>query len=204
LLVNVALTVGLLPALFPARADGGTSHTVQAGALGGVTGGAAAVYVAPDQAAIDRAIEQLAPVPTLPTTTTVASRRVSRPVVRPRPRPKVTAKPKAVVRKAQAIAPAPAKAKAAPPARPAPTPFESHGEAGKATWYHQSSGICAHKSLPMGTVVTITNTRNGKATQCRVGDRGPFVAGYVIDLAPQQFDEVSSRSAGVFPTKITW
>ena len=53
-------------------------------------------------------------------------------------------------------------------------------------------------------MVTVVNTRNGKSTRCRVGDRGPFVAGYIIDLAPEQFDQISARSAGVFPAKISW
>jgi rare lipoprotein A len=42
----------------------------------------------------------------------------------------------------------------------------------------------AHKSLPFGTMVRVTNTRNNKAVVVRINDRGPFVRGRVIDLTP--------------------
>ena len=42
----------------------------------------------------------------------------------------------------------------------------------------------AHKSLPFGTMVRVTNTRNNKSVVVRVNDRGPFVRGRVIDLTP--------------------
>jgi rare lipoprotein A (peptidoglycan hydrolase) len=42
----------------------------------------------------------------------------------------------------------------------------------------------AHKSLPMGSRVTVTNKRNGRSTTVRINDRGPYVTGRVIDLSP--------------------
>ncbi len=42
----------------------------------------------------------------------------------------------------------------------------------------------AHRSLPFGTRVKVTNQRNGKSVVVRVNDRGPFVRGRVIDLTP--------------------
>jgi len=42
----------------------------------------------------------------------------------------------------------------------------------------------AHKSLPMGSMVTVHNKRNGRAVTVRINDRGPYVAGRVIDLSP--------------------
>ncbi len=42
----------------------------------------------------------------------------------------------------------------------------------------------AHRTLPFGTRVKITNTRNGKTVVVRINDRGPFVRGRVIDVAP--------------------
>jgi rare lipoprotein A len=42
----------------------------------------------------------------------------------------------------------------------------------------------AHKTLPFGTMVRVTNTRNGKSVTVRINDRGPFVRGRVIDLTP--------------------
>jgi rare lipoprotein A len=42
----------------------------------------------------------------------------------------------------------------------------------------------AHKSLPFGTLVRVTNRRNNKSVVVRINDRGPFVRGRVIDLTP--------------------
>jgi rare lipoprotein A len=42
----------------------------------------------------------------------------------------------------------------------------------------------AHKSLPMGSRVTVHNKRNGRAVTVRINDRGPYVTGRVIDLSP--------------------
>ena len=49
-----------------------------------------------------------------------------------------------------------------------------------------SSGAltAAHRSLPFGTMVRVTNTRNSKSVVVRINDRGPFVRGRVIDLTP--------------------
>ena len=42
----------------------------------------------------------------------------------------------------------------------------------------------AHKHLPFGTKVRVTNRRNGKSVVVRINDRGPFIAGRVIDVTP--------------------
>jgi len=42
----------------------------------------------------------------------------------------------------------------------------------------------AHRSLPFGTLVRVTNQRNNKSVVVRINDRGPFVRGRVIDLTP--------------------
>lgn len=42
----------------------------------------------------------------------------------------------------------------------------------------------AHKTLPFGTRVQVTNKRNGRSVIVRINDRGPFVRGRVIDLTP--------------------
>src|ERR1041384_1648302 len=48
-----------------------------------------------------------------------------------------------------------------------------------------SGGLtAAHRSLPFGTMVRVTNTRNSKSVVVRINDRGPFVRGRVIDLTP--------------------
>ena len=42
----------------------------------------------------------------------------------------------------------------------------------------------SHKTLPFGTLVEVTNRQNGRSIVVRINDRGPFVAGRVIDLTP--------------------
>ena len=49
---------------------------------------------------------------------------------------------------------------------------------------HSGALTAAHKSLPFGTMVRVTNTRNNKSVVVRINDRGPFVRGRVIDLTP--------------------
>jgi rare lipoprotein A len=48
-----------------------------------------------------------------------------------------------------------------------------------------SSGMtAAHRTLPFGTMVRVTNTSNGRSVVVRINDRGPFVKGRIIDLTP--------------------
>jgi peptidoglycan lytic transglycosylase len=42
----------------------------------------------------------------------------------------------------------------------------------------------AHRTLPFGTIVRVTNRRNGRTVVVRINDRGPFTRGRVIDLTP--------------------
>jgi rare lipoprotein A len=47
-----------------------------------------------------------------------------------------------------------------------------------------SSLTAAHRTLPFGTLVRVTNDRNGRSVVVRIDDRGPFVRGRIIDLTP--------------------
>ena len=47
-----------------------------------------------------------------------------------------------------------------------------------------SALTAAHKSLPFGTMVRVTNASTGKSVVVRINDRGPYVAGRIIDLTP--------------------
>jgi rare lipoprotein A len=51
---------------------------------------------------------------------------------------------------------------------------------------HASAGglTAAHRSLPFGTLVRVTNDRTGRSVVVRINDRGPFVRGRIIDLMP--------------------
>jgi rare lipoprotein A len=66
--------------------------------------------------------------------------------------------------------------------------------------YDMYAMTAAHKTLPLGVEVRVTNRRNGKSTVVRVNDRGPFVAGRIIDLsysAAKQLDVVEQGTAPV-------
>lgn len=54
----------------------------------------------------------------------------------------------------------------------------------------------AHPSLPFGTTLRVTNQNNGKSVVVKVTDRGPFVAGRVLDLSYGAFSRISSPSRG--------
>lgn len=47
-----------------------------------------------------------------------------------------------------------------------------------------SAMTAAHKTLPFGSQVRVTNKKNGRSVTVRINDRGPFVRGRVIDLSP--------------------
>jgi rare lipoprotein A len=60
----------------------------------------------------------------------------------------------------------------------------------------------AHRSLPFGTKLQVTNLRNGKSVVVRVTDRGPFSRGRVIDLSYGAASAVGMVSSGTAKVKI--
>jgi uncharacterized protein YabE (DUF348 family) len=77
-------------------------------------------------------------------------------------------------------------------------------ETGLASWFQASGLTAAHKTLPMGTVVRVTNLANGRSVNVVVRDRGPFVEGRVIDLSTAAFEEIAPLGAGTARVKIEW
>jgi rare lipoprotein A (peptidoglycan hydrolase) len=77
-------------------------------------------------------------------------------------------------------------------------------EQGGASWYDYRPGECAHKTLPKGTVVTITSLENGASTTCVVTDRGPYQAGRIIDLDRATFAQLKDPASGVVQVEISW
>jgi len=49
---------------------------------------------------------------------------------------------------------------------------------------HSGALTAAHRSLPFGTMVRVTNRHNNRSVVVRINDRGPFLSGRVIDLTP--------------------
>ena len=64
----------------------------------------------------------------------------------------------------------------------------------------------AHKTLPFGTVVKVTNLENNKSVNVRINDRGPFVAGREIDIskaAATKLDMIKTGTARVSLTIVS-
>lgn len=96
-------------------------------------------------------------------------------------------------------------------------PGSAFAQCGKASWYaltsitasgermNPSALTAAHRSLPFGTKLKVTNKRNGKAVVVRINDRGPFVKGRVLDVskaAARQLGFVSSGHTSVCMVKL--
>ncbi len=63
--------------------------------------------------------------------------------------------------------------------------------------YNHFSSTAAHRTLPFGTKVRVTNTANNKSVVVKINDRGPFIDGRVIDLSRSAFDEIADLELGV-------
>ena len=63
--------------------------------------------------------------------------------------------------------------------------------------YNAYGHSTAHRSLPFGTRLRVTNQTNGKSVIVRVNDRGPFVAGRSLDLSYGEFTKIASPGSGV-------
>lgn len=62
----------------------------------------------------------------------------------------------------------------------------------------------AHKTLPFGTIVKVTNLRNGRSVKVRINDRGPFVAGRHIDLSKKAARKIGMVKEGVGQVKLEY
>lgn len=99
-----------------------------------------------------------------------------------------------------------------PPAVPSP-----RVQIGKASWYGEphhgrrtASGeiydmrqlTAAHRTLPFGTRLLVTNLKNGRTVEVRVNDRGPVAADRMIDLSYAAAEELGAVSDGLFPVRV--
>ena len=97
-------------------------------------------------------------------------------------------------------------------------PHISQTHHGKASWYEikcnggtqTASGIplrdhamtAAHKTLPMGTKVRVTNKQNGKSVILKITDRGPYIKGRVIDVTKGAAQKLGFIKTGVVTCKV--
>jgi rare lipoprotein A len=105
-----------------------------------------------------------------------------------------------------------ASTRARPPARPGLT------QTGRASWYgHAHHGrrtasgerfdmhalTAAHPTLPFGTRLRVVNLANDRQVRVRVNDRGPWVAGRILDLSYAAARALGAINAGVIPVRLT-
>lgn len=60
----------------------------------------------------------------------------------------------------------------------------------------------AHRTLPFGTLVRVTEVRSSRSVVVRINDRGPFVRGRIIDLSPAAFARIAPLSRGVVRVRL--
>ena len=86
-----------------------------------------------------------------------------------------------------------------------------------ASWYDEAAGsqaadggkvdpsvlAAAHRFLPFGTRVRVENLANGRATTVAINDRGPFVAGRLIDVTRAAAEQLAFVDGGVTRVRIT-
>jgi len=96
-----------------------------------------------------------------------------------------------------------------------------YDEVGTASWYDESSFfglkrgntslgekvmpwdmIAAHKTLPLPCVVKVTNLENDKSVKLRVNDRGPFIAGRIIDVSPRAAKKLGFKKQGLSTARV--
>ncbi len=68
--------------------------------------------------------------------------------------------------------------------------------------FNQNALTAAHPTLPFGTEVELTNTRNGRTVQVRINDRGPFVRGRICDLSKAAANAIGMVKSGVAKVQI--
>lgn len=98
-----------------------------------------------------------------------------------------------------------------------PNTEEAFTESGVASYYGYSfdgrrtasgqlldveANMAAHKTLPFGTIVRVTNPDTKKWVEVTIFDRGPFVEGRVIDLTPSSFEALAPLSAGLVKVEL--
>jgi rare lipoprotein A len=87
----------------------------------------------------------------------------------------------------------------------------AYAQCGRASWYalgsrtasgermNPSAMTAAHRTLPFGTKVKVTNSRTGKSVVVRINDRGPFIRGRIIDLSRAAAQRIGMVSSGHAP-----
>ena len=88
------------------------------------------------------------------------------------------------------------------------TTSDAAAQCGRASWYalhsrtasgermNPSALTAAHRTLPFGTKLRVTNKNNGRSVVVRINDRGPFIKGRVLDLSKGAASQLGFISSG--------
>ncbi len=82
-------------------------------------------------------------------------------------------------------------------------PLYNHHQAADGSIYHQNELSAAHRTLPLGSIVKVTNLRTGQSAVMRITDRGPFIPGRIIDLSAASARAVGLYRAGVGRVRVS-
>ena len=84
-----------------------------------------------------------------------------------------------------------------------PTFADAGSWTGRASFYRARSSMgCAHRSLPFGTRLRVTNLRNGHRVVLTVNDRGPFIRGRIVDVSTRAAEILGFRHASITSVRI--
>ena len=79
--------------------------------------------------------------------------------------------------------------------------YGSGGRTASGESFHSDALTAAHRTLPIGSKVRVTNRHNDRSVVVRINDRGPFVAGRCLDLSSAAMHAVGGLASGVIPVK---
>jgi rare lipoprotein A len=92
------------------------------------------------------------------------------------------------------------------------SPIQAQTWSGSASYYssthrtanggHVGAMTAAHRSLPFGTRVLVTNLTNGRSATVTINDRGPYIHGRIIDVSAGAAEVLGMRHAGVARVRI--
>ncbi len=68
--------------------------------------------------------------------------------------------------------------------------------------YSHDLNTAAHRKIPFGSKINVTNVANGRSVVATVNDRGPFVRGRIVDLSKSAFNSIADTSSGVINVQI--
>ena len=68
--------------------------------------------------------------------------------------------------------------------------------------FNKHALTAAHRSLPFGSKVRVTNQRNNRMVIVRINDRGPFLKNRVIDLSEAAAEKIGMRTSGTAPVRV--